>query len=354
MDSFFTIQILKPLAQAQDGEVDFWTEFTRSFNQGLDTSALFFWLGILGLFLLGVYGILRVLKWGGDRKPSRHGKKYDVLQALQQNLVLNKSQREYLNALIEKYKNRNPYEPEISTNYLREFLENTVHNLTHSPTQTLRRQIHRTPEFREGNHVELMVEQDNEYRTCSFEIMNQDHRYLTLSPTPGDEIRLHEGDDVEISYRKGNLYLRGNAEIRQSTEEEVILFIPSGLHFEEQRSYRRMDTNSIPCKLNLRNNEDKKIVSKGTIEDISAEGAKVFMSTDRGNAQKNMRGTIEFTLPGHSDMSLFIEVVRAQEYTRDEQELGIHFTRMDMGERERIFQFINEKEEKESEELPTN
>jgi len=350
MDSLFTSYILRPLAQAQDGEAAFWAEFTRSFNEGLDTSALFFWLGIVALFIMGTYGILRALEWGGDRKPSRRGKKYDVLQALQQNLVLNKSQKEYLNALIEKYKNRNPYEPEISTNYLREFLESTIHNLTHSPTQTLRRQIHRTPDFREGDHVELMVEQDNEYRTCSYEITDQDNKYVILSPTPGDDISLHEGDDIEISYRKGNLYLRGNAEIRQATENEVILFIPSGLHFEEQRRYRRMDTNSIPCKLNLRNDENKKIVTKGTIEDISAEGALVFMSTDRGIAKKNMRGTIEFTLPGHSEISLFAEVVRAKEYTRDEQELGIHFTRMDMGERERIFQFINDKEEKESEE----
>lgn len=335
------------LPYAQDGEVTFWTEFTRGFNEGWDITPLFYWGFIAGLILLGIYGILQAIEWGTEEGKPRHGKKYDVLQALQENVVLSKSQKQYLSALIERFKNRNPYDPEISTEYLREFLEFSIHNLTHSPTQTLRRRVHRVPDFEEGFHVELMVEEDNEFRTCSFEIKGQDNKYVILRPTSGEKIKLEEGDEVELSYRKGNLYLRGEAEIRQATDNEVILLLPNGLHFEEQRSYQRMNTNSIPCKLNLRNQQEEQIRTRGTIEDLSAEGAMVFLKTERGKAKKNMRGTIEFTLPGFSKMELFAEIVRAKEYTDDEQELGLHFTRVNMGDRERIFQFIRQKEENE-------
>jgi c-di-GMP-binding flagellar brake protein YcgR len=325
------------------GEIKFWEDFTRGFREGWDPTPILFWTFVFVLAGVGIWGIIKVIEWQSG-PSTKKGKKYDVLEALQQNLVLSKSQRQYLEALIEKYKNRNPYEPEVSTEYLREFLEFSIHNLTHSPTQTLRRRIHRTPNFEEGHHVELMVEKSGGYHTFSFKIESQDEKYVVLKPTPGDDAELKEGDNVEITYRQDHLYLRGEAEIRQATDNEVILYLPEGLHFEEQRSYRRMDTNSIPCDLSLRNHEDKKVKTSGTIEDISAEGARVIIGTDRGKCDTNMRGTIEFELPGFSKLSLFAEIVRAEERADESQELGIHFTRVSMGDRERIFQFINQKE----------
>lgn len=353
MTRFFNeliLNVLLPVTQQNPpttpGEIAFWEDFTHGFQQSWDATPIIFWSIVLGLAGAGIYGIVKAFEWRSDQ-TKKEGKQYDVLQALQQNLVLSQSQREYLKALIEKFKNRNPYEPEVSTEYLRKFLEFSVHNLTHSPTQTLRRRIHRTPDFEEGHHVEIMVERSNEYQTCSFEIKSQDKKYVVLKPTPGEDTDLQEGDTVEVSYRQDHLYLRGEAEIRQVTDNEIIIYLAEGLHFEEQRSYRRMDTNDIPCDISFRGNGDKKIVTKGTIQDISAEGARVYVDTERGEFHKNMRGTIEFSLPGFSELSLFAEVVRVDDMEENRQELGIHFTRVSMGDRERIFQFINEKEQSE-------
>jgi len=324
------------------GEREFWGEFVQSFNEPLDPTPILIGGTALVLLLAGIYGIYKVIQWqfGLTKK-----KRYNVFEALQRNLMLSSSQKQYLEALIERYKNQNAYEPEISTEYLREFLEFTIRNLTESPTQRLRRRVFEVSTVEEGHHVELMIKQNNEFETCSFEIAKQNDDLVSLRPSPGVEVELQAGDEVELSYRLEDSYLRGKARIEQSSEDEVTITIPDGLHSEELRSYRRMDTNSVPCKLSLRSEDGTQIVTSGTIEDISGEGAQVFTRSQRTNIRENMRGTLEFSLPGFSEMSLFAEVVRSEKITDEEQELGLHFTRVSMGDRERIFQFINRKDQ---------
>ncbi|MGM0381180.1 MAG: flagellar brake protein [bacterium] len=297
--------------------------------------------GLLVLFglIFGTYG----LYWVWNQLTGEKKKKITVLEALQENYELSSSQNRYLDALVEKFKNRNPHDPEISNDYLLNFLKYTVQNLTHAPDQRLRRQVHHVPELKAGDIMQVMINIDQEFRTHTCKIIEQNKKYIHLTFSE-DRPPLEKGKQVEVSYRQEDLYFRGKGKIENVLEDKIIIHLPDGLHFEEKRTFFRLPVDSLPCKLTLKDSGDNTAVLKGEMEDISAEGACVLIDeTDKIDLEQHLRGTIEFELPGFREVNIRVEIARTQD-KGNQLELGMKFTRIGMAVRERIIQFIHNRQ----------
>lgn len=323
------------LAQTQNSQ-EYFERFVQSFRQGFDVIPILVGIGILTGILLGLYGLFVAFGRPGSRPES---KQIPILEALENNIRLSESQNRYLEALIEQFKNRHPHDPEISNQYLRKFFVSTIQQLTNAPTKTLRRRTKHMPDLETGSSVTMMTRNNDIYESYECELEDQDAEYLMLSPP--DDIPFTEGDPVEVSCMKNRLVLRGDAEVRQVDPEQITIHLNNGLHFEEQRRYFRLDTDSLPCRLKVQPDKDRSHLLKGTVEDLSLEGARVEVEDPPWDPKTNVKGTLSFELPGHRKMNLPAEIVRVNE-SSGTCVFGLYFYELRMGDREHLAQYIHD------------
>lgn len=316
---------------------EYFERFVQSFRQGFDVIPILIGMAILLGIMLGLYGLYVALGRPGSRTGSRQ---IPILEALENNIRLSESQNRYLEALIEQFKNRQPHDPEISNKYLRKFFVSTVQRLTNAPTKTLRRQTNHIPDLEPGSTVTLMVQDENVYESYECELGEQDEEYLMLSPP--DDVPFVEGDEVEVSCRRNRLVLRGDAEVREIDAQRIILHLNNGMHFEEQRRYFRLDTDSLPCRLKAKTEEEGTQLLKGTVEDLSLEGARVQVENPPWEPRNGVKGTLTFDLPEHRTMNLPVEIVRVNNNEEQAYEFGLYFYELRMGDREHLAQYIHD------------
>lgn len=298
-------------------------------------------LGVVALVLLlaGIYGIVWIWRQSQQQKE----KQVTILEAFQENYKLSDGQEQYLEALIEKFKNRYKHEPEVATSYLKQCLEYSVKNLTHAPNQTLRRQVHKIPEIDPDEEILIISRTNGTFETLSSEILRQKEKYLTIPrPTDLEEYSLEEDKNVEISYSQHHLTYRGRGKIQAITEDEIILYVPDGLHFEQQRVYTRLNVDGVDVKLTLQGNENETIIGEGEMQDISVEGAGVKIETE-SSINKHFQGTLAFKLPEQEQMEIRVEVVRVNQ-NGSKYNLGLKFIQLELSTREHLARFIKRKQ----------
>ncbi|GEM_PF-5657061 len=302
-------------------------------------------LGIFTMLLIlgGIAGIIWLLNQYRRKKE----KKLTILEAYQNNYRLSDGQQRYLEALVERFKNNYVHNPEVSTNYLKQFLEYTVKNLTHAPSQTLRRQVHKIPNIEPDEEILVIIGSGEKFETLTTKVLRQKDRYVTIASSPEVEnLELSEGQSVEISSKQGYLHYRGRGKIQAITEEEIIFHVPDGMHFEQQRVYTRVPVNDLEANLCLQCRDDDTATLSGELKDISVEGARLIVDKTADKVSKHQQGTLEFELPGSEMMSVRIEVVRVQR-ENGSIDLGLKFTGLNLETREHIAQFVKQKADKE-------
>ncbi len=328
---------LVPMTQITVGDESPLGRISRGFtSERFPVGNVLIYILIFALVLGGIFGLF----WLFNQILSPSKKKISVLKALQENYELSASQERYLEALVEKFKNRNPHDPEISNEYLESFLEYVVQNLTHAPDQTLRRQVHHVPTLTEGDDLQIMFQEDKQYKTHRCDILDQQDKYITLQK-PDEELQIKKGQKIEVTYRQEDLHYRGDGEVRSINEKELIVFLPEGLRFEEKRVFYRLPLNSLPGRLTLQGAENKTIFLEGTLEDISAEGACMLVDKPEDTKlKKHLRGSLEFELPNYRTVDIRCEVVRAIEQ-KEKYELGLKFVQLSVVVKENIINFIH-------------
>ncbi|MFP4686874.1 MAG: flagellar brake protein [bacterium] len=336
-------ELINPLNLAinrEPGELKIFGRIAHSFTgDRFPIEMLLIYVFVFFLILGGIVGLI----WLFNQISGRDQKKITVLEALQENYQLSSSQERYLEALIEKFKNRNPHDPEISSDYMQKFLEYVVQNLTHAPDQTLRRQVHHVPRLEAGQELQIMYRDDGQYKTQRCEILDQKDKYITLRK-PDEEVQLSKEQKIEVTYRLEDLHYRGDAEIRTISESELIVFLPQGLRFEEKRVFYRLPLNSLEARLTLQCAKNNTVFLEGTLEDISAEGACMLVEKpEEVKLKKHLRGTLEFDLPGFRTVDIRCEVVRAVEKT-ESYELGLKFVQLSVVVKENIINFIHKRQ----------
>ncbi len=305
-------------------------------------------LGIVTMLLIlgGIAGIIWLLNQYRKKKE----KKLTILEAYQNNYRLSDGQQQYLEALIERFKNNYVHNPEVATSYLKQFLEYSVKNLTHAPSQTLRRQVHKIPNIEPDEEILVILGDNEKFETLTTTVLRQKDRYLTIPTSPEVEnLDLNEGQSVEISSQQGHLHYRGRGKIQAVTEEETIFHVPDGMHFDQQRVYTRVsvDDDDIEAKLCVQCPDDETIAISAELKDISVEGARLLADKSAAEISKHNQGTLEFELPDSDIISVRIEVVRAQK-ENGKIDLGLKFTNLSLDTREHISRFVKQKTEEES------
>ncbi len=325
-------------AQSPPGEGTFWKTLSHDFQyRRTGNIEIMLSLITLGLILSGLYGIF----WIWKQSHKRREKELTMLEAFQENYKLSEGQEQYLEALIERFKNKYTHDPEVATSYLKQFLEYTVKNLTHAPNQTLRRQVHKIPDIEPDDEILIITRDNGKFETLTSEILRQKERYLTLPlPPQVEKYSLEEDQKIEISYNQRHLTYRGRGKIQAITEDEIILYLPDGLHFEQERVYTRLKVEDIDVELTLQNNSGETIIARGKMHDISVEGAGVKISTEE-EINKHLQGTLEFQLPEQKEMETRVEVARVNEHP-DGYNLGLKFIQLELTTREHLARFIKE------------
>lgn len=322
-------------------EVEFYTRLSRAFRGGLRSVDVYVAIGLFVLVLLALLGL--TWAWREFRSPSRKkkGKRMTILDAIRKNVQLTDNQNRYLSALIEKFKNRHPHDPEVSTDYLRTFFRFAVQNLTHAPTQTLRRKTQMVPDLEIGHTMELMVERNDEYRTLKARIRDQNDEYVRVElPPDARESDLVSGELIPVYYGKGDLHMRGEARVDERDPPNALLSLDQGLHFEEQRTEKRVETANVPSRIHLEQPAGEPFTLRGTMVDVSIGGALVELRDDAGDVEADQRGHIEFDLPVYGAMDLDVFVV----HVHDEEEpvqLGLQFMNTNADERETLQDYVH-------------
>lgn len=324
--------------QAQESPLG---QIARGFAEGR-TSSIKIALGILTLVLIigGISGVVWLLTQYQRKKE----KKLTILEAFQQNYKLSDGQEQYLEALIERFKNNYVHEPEVASGYLENFLEYIVKNLTHAPDQTLRRQVHEIPDLEPDEEILVILPRENTYRAVKSTVDRQKDRYLTLPARPQlIDLEPDEEDRVEICIQKGHLTYRGRGKIQAITSDEVIIHLPEGLHFEQQRVYTRVQVDNVEASLTLESGDGETFTARGLVQDLSVEGACLAIDA-ADSVERHQQGTVKFQLPGQDEIEARVEVVRANESSAD-CKLGLKFIHLELETREEIARFIKEHSE---------
>jgi hypothetical protein len=332
---------LLPLAQQGSNETTFWKQLSGSFRQGPDATPIYIGIVVLILALVGAYFLLQFFSSFGTTKTKR--KKYNILESIQSNLKLSDRQERYLKALIEKFKNRASYEPEISTEYLEDFLFFAVQNLTYAPKRSIRRKTHYVPDFTINESIDIMVKIDDEtYTTLESDILGQNDDTVTIKRPFGEYAdELSEGQSVDVAYKEGELTLRGPARIKTITDDQAKLELSRGMHFEEQRTYDRVPLQKTTCQLILQEWEGKTIRVEGILQDISVGGAKLLVDQLNSRIHRNMRGRMQFELNA-KEMDLEVVVIHVED-ENDPPTLGVEFMEPGMRNRNLLHEFVSDK-----------
>ncbi len=336
---FFTRNFPVPILQ--DDELNLYERVSYSFNQGPDPRPIYIGAIILIVLLILSYVSLRLFEYltpSTDTEP----REYSILEAIQSNLELSDKQQRYLRALIEKFKDQSSYEPEVSTEYLEEFLFFALQDLSYKPKRTIRRKKGYVPDLDSGDSLDLMFEvSDRNYTTVHVDVLNQEDNHVSLQkPTQREDLSLEKNKDVEVTFQKGKLNLRGTAKILSVTDDQVLIDLQGGLHFEEKRTYDRVDVSSIPCQLLVQEWQGDQIKFDGVLKDLSVEGARIRFDGTDSRLHRNMRGRIHFELPEGREMDLEIVLIHI-EVSGDTTSVGIEFNQPGMQNRNLLHEFLD-------------
>lgn len=332
-------------AQQGGNEQTFYERLSSSFRQGPDPMPIY--IGgiiliivlILGYWLLRMYTDFLAPREKTDRKVS-------ILDAIKQNIKLSNKQERYLQALIEKYQDKHPYDPEVKTEYLENFLFFALQSLTHAPDRAIRRKTHYVPEFDEEDSLEIMFKTDDtSYTTEKCQILEQNEDDVVIQkPNDTTAGQFREGREVSAAYHKGELTLRGSGEIRHSMDEKVLLHFPEGLHFEEHRTYDRVEVEDLACQLILQEFEGEAIYLEGEFEDISIGGARVMVDRVDDRVHENIRGRLQFALADDRELDFQVSVVYLDVGVEEgTMEMGLQFIEPGLANREHLHDYIESK-----------
>ena len=329
-----------PIPSLQEEELNLYERISYSFRQGPDARPIYIGAIILILFLILSYVALRLFEYFSVTEKQAP-REYSILEAIQSNLELSQKQDHYLEALIEKFKDQSSYEPEVSTEYLEKFLFFTLQDLSYEPKRTIRRKKGYLPDLDPGDTLDLMFEAgEDSYTTIHVEVRSQDEGHVTVEkPAERENRSFQENDDVEIAYHKGNLTLRGDGEILAVTDDHLLIDLKGGLHFEEKRTYDRVDVDSIPCQLLVQEWEGDQLQFDGVLKDLSVEGARVLIDGSNNRLHTNMRGRIHFELPGDREMDLEIVLIHLEEVD-GATSIGLEFNQPGMRNRNLLHEFL--------------
>lgn len=330
----------------QNNELNLYQRVSRSFKQGPDPTPIYIGGIVLIIVLILMYWILRMYTDFLARDQSK-SKKVSILEGIQQNIKLSQKQEKYLLALIEKFQDKHPYDPEIKTEYLEKFLFFALQSLTHAPDRAIRRKTHYVPTFETDDVLEVMFKTDDtHYTTEKCEIVEQDEgNVVIMQPGNVGASQFREGREIATAYHKGELTLRGHAEIRHVMDEKILLNFPEGMHFEEHRTYDRVDVTDLPCQLILQEFEGESIHLKGDFLDISIGGARVEVHEIDDRVHENIRGRLQFELEGGRELDIQVSVVFLEaEVDTGTMELGLQFLEPGLANREYIHDFVEKKQ----------
>lgn len=336
-----------PIPSLQEEELNLYERISYSFRQGPDPRPIYIGAIILILFLILSYVALRLFEYLSvyeDQAP----RQYSILEAIQSNLKLSKKQDHYLEALIEKFKDQSSYEPEVSTEYLEKFLSFILQDLSYEPKRIIRRKKGYLPDLNAEDTFDLMFEVDEDsYTTVHVEVLSQDESHVTVhKPDEREDLSFQENEDVEIAYHKGNLTLRGDGEILAVTDDHLLVDLKGGLHFEEKRTYDRVEVDPIPCQLLVQEWEGDQLQFDGVLKDLSVEGARVLIDGSDERLHTNMRGRIHFELPNEREMDLEIVLIHLEE-ADGPTSVGLEFNQPGMQNRNVIHEFLENIKERE-------
>jgi len=339
---------LLPVSQQGNGELTFYEQFSRAFSRGLAPGPVYAWILGLLIMLVAVYWLLRLLSYLSHTSETTQ-KQYSILESIESNLKLSDRQQRYLKALIEKFKDRSTYEPEVSTEYLRDFLFFSIQNLAHAPKRSIRRKTHYVPEFKADHNVDVMVQLDDEtYTTLQTDVLDQDEEKVRLT-IPSDASRsdeLRQGLMVNLAYKKGDLTLRGEAEIVSRDNRVLTLDLHRGMHFEEKRTYDRVEVEQIPCQLILQEWEGQTLRYEGFLNDLSVGGARVVLPDSDTRIDHNMRGRVQFEVNSSDELDLEVMVIHS-EMNEPPYTVGLEFLDPGMVNRNNIHNYIQKRQSRE-------
>lgn len=329
-----------PVPLSQQEELNLYERISYSFNQGPDPQPIYIGAIILIAFLILSYVALRLFEYltvTEDTEP----REYSILEAIQSNLELSDKQDRYLKALIEKFKDQSSYEPEVSTEYLENFLLFVLQDLSYEPKRTIRRKKDYVPDLNKGDSLDLMLEVlEESFTTLRVDVLNQEGTHVTIQKPSGREnLSFDEYQEVEVAYQKGNLTLRGSGKIISVTDEKLLLDLEGGLHFEEKRTYDRVNVDSLPCQLLLQEWEGDQLRFDGVLKDLSVEGGRILINESDSRLHRNMRGRIQFELPGDREIDLEIVVIHI-EISGDSTTVGVEFNQPGTQNRNLIHDYL--------------
>lgn len=337
--------LIGPLAQ-QNNDLNVYERISQSFNQGYDPTPIYIGFIVLVIALVLAYWILRMYTdflAPGEQKSEKIG----ILQAIRQNIKLSNKQEKYLKALIEKYQDKHPYEPEVKTEYLENFLFFALQSLTHAPDRAIRRKTHYVPEFDRDDEMDVMFKtNDTHYVTKRCEVIEQEEDNVVIAmPDDIDSSEFREGRSVATAYHKGDLTLWGEAEIKHLMEDKILLNFPEGMHFEEHRTYDRVSVHDLECDLILQEFEGEAVHLEGRFIDLSIGGARVEVRSFDERVHENIRGRVQFELDGREiDMQVSLVYLDADE-DAETMEMGLQFLEPGLSNRQHIHDFVDRKKE---------
>lgn len=331
-----------PLAQQGTDELNLYERISFSFREGPNAFPIYVGILILGVSLIAFYGVLKLVEYYSSAEEETK-RTYSILESIQSNLKLSDKQDRYLGALIEKFKDRSHYEPEVSTDYLQEYLFFILQNLTYAPKRQIRRKTHYVPDFRVGDELSLMFEvSEDSYTTLEAEILDQTEERVTIRK-PHDELAdgLSENRTVESTYQKGDLTLRGEAKVTRVTEDELVIDFRDGMHFEEKRTYDRISLDGLDSQLIVQEWEGKTYRFDAELTDISIGGARLNLPGKDDRLHRNMRGRVQFELPDEGEFDLEIIVIHLEEVDGATR-VGVEFVDPGMANRNFLHEFVDE------------
>lgn len=345
----YHLTALVPVAQLLPQDGSFYEQLSSSFRQGLDPGPVYVGIIVLTSLMILLYVFLRLMS-GLFSGSAPKKKKFNILESIQSNLRLSDKQERYLDALIEKFKNRASYEPEVSTDYMRDFLFYAIQNLTYAPKRKIRRKTHYVPDFEIGSTLDLMLQvEEDTYTTLRAEIVEQDEEIVNIKKPSATEVpEFHQDQSIDTAYNKGDLILRGEARIKAISDGNLALEYPLGMHFEEQRTYDRVKVNDLDCQLILQEWEGETIRVEGTVTDLSVGGAKIHVPIKDNRIIENMRGRVQFKNEQSLNIDLEIVVIH-REHDEDGYSLGVEFIDPGMTNRNLLEQFLTDRKSAENE-----
>ncbi len=317
------------------GQTDILARISRSFL----ADRIGFWqIALATLFLLLILLITGFTILAGMKYYRKKWQRIGLLETLKNNYPLKENQEKYLEALVERFKNSHPHDPEVATEYLEKFLIYTIQQISQGPDQRLRRGIHAVPNLNGEEEIFLVKSSGEGYKSLPADLTEQKDRYLTLRMESKPKKQLTENETVEISVKKDGLIYRGKAKIRSFSGRELIIHLPQGLHFEQDRDYQRVEVNNLTSWFTVQLESGDTVTRRGYMVDLSIAGCRLKIPGEL-EFKRYQHGILEFQLPDTAKLETRAEIERIKK-PGGETELGLNFIWLNPPTRERIANYL--------------